>query len=88
MFRNILGLLMKNNQSLRVACLTLINALISTPDDLAMRIHIRTELMKNGLIDVTKVNLYYVIFLYKEGNLLGTRGRRRNGASNPIESFQ
>ena len=63
MFRNILGLLMKNNQSLRVACLTLINALISTPDDLAMRIHIRTELMKNGLLDVTQVNLFCVIFL-------------------------
>jgi hypothetical protein len=31
------GLLIRNNEPLRVACLTLINALISAPDDLDFR---------------------------------------------------
>ena len=49
------GLLMKNNESLRVACLTLINAIISSPDDLELRIHLRSELARNGLIEVIQV---------------------------------
>ena len=35
-----------------MACLTLINALISSPDDLDFRIHLRNEFMRDGLIDV------------------------------------
>ena len=35
-----------------MACLTLINALISSPDDLDFRIHLRNEFMCDGLIDV------------------------------------
>jgi len=46
------GLLIRNNDGLRVACLTLINALISSPDDLDFRIHLRNEIMRVGLIDV------------------------------------
>merc|ERR1719245_2442472 len=46
------GLLIRNNEPLRVACLTLINALISSPDDLDFRIHLRNEFMRDGLIDV------------------------------------
>ena len=46
------GLLIRNNEPLRVACLTLINALISSPDDLDFRVHLRNEFMRDGLIDV------------------------------------
>merc|ERR1719209_1920743 len=46
------GLLIRNNEPLRVACLTLINALISSPEDLDFRIHLRNEFMRVGLIDV------------------------------------
>ena len=35
-----------------MACLTLINALISSPDDLDFRVHLRNEFMRDGLIDV------------------------------------
>jgi len=46
------GLLIRNNEPLRVACLTLINALISSPEDLDFRIHLRNEFMRVGLINV------------------------------------
>merc|ERR550519_154791 len=46
------GLLIRNNEPLRVACLTLINALISSPEDLDFRIHLRNEFMRVGLIYV------------------------------------
>jgi len=46
------GLLIRNNEPLRVSCLTLINALISSPEDLDFRIHLRNEFMRDGLIDV------------------------------------
>ena len=35
--KKIQGLLIRNNEPLRVACLTLINALISSPEDLDFR---------------------------------------------------
>ena len=46
---------MKNNENLRVACLTLINAIVSTPEDLDFRVHLRTEFVRNGLVDVIEV---------------------------------
>jgi len=46
------GLLIRNNEPLRVACLTLINALISSPEDIDFRMHLRNEFMRDGLIDV------------------------------------
>ncbi|XP_023337546.1 protein diaphanous isoform X3 [Eurytemora carolleeae] len=46
------GLLLRNNDGLRVACLQLINALMTSPDDLDFRIHLRNEFMRVGLIDV------------------------------------
>ena len=58
---------MKNNGPLRVACLTLINAIISTPEDIDFRIHLRNEFMRNGLIDVLEVSCtwywYFIIIL-------------------------
>ena len=39
-FKKIQGLLIRNNEPLRVACLTLINALISSPEDLDFRCRI------------------------------------------------
>ena len=52
---------MKNNANLRVACLTLINAIVSTPD----------EFVRNGLFDVievtawTKVSSHFYVLLNK-----------------------
>merc|ERR1719369_1551433 len=46
------GLMICNNEPLRVACLTLINALISSPEDLDFRMHLRNEFMRVGLLDV------------------------------------
>ncbi|CAB3371123.1 Hypothetical predicted protein [Cloeon dipterum] len=43
------GLIMKNNEPLRVGCLTLINALITSPVDLDFRVHLRNEVMRAGL---------------------------------------
>ena len=40
---------------MRVSGLTLINAIISTPEDLDFRIHLRNELVRNGLLDVIEV---------------------------------
>ena len=53
-YLSILGLLIRNNEPLRVACLTLINALISSPEDIDFRIHLRNEFMRDGLIDVVE----------------------------------
>merc|ERR1719430_1013511 len=49
------GLLICNNDPLRVACLTLTNALISTPEDLDFRMHLRNEFMRVGLLDVLEL---------------------------------
>lgn len=47
------GLLIKENEkALRVACLQLINAIITQPDDLEYRLHLRNEFMRVGLLDV------------------------------------
>merc|ERR550519_1836284 len=46
------GLLLRNNETLRVSCLTLINAIIITPMDLDFRMHLRNEFLRVGLIDV------------------------------------
>ena len=49
------GLLICNNEPLRVACMTLINAIISSPEDLDFRLHLRNEFMRIGLLDVLEV---------------------------------
>ena len=49
------GLLIKNNEQLRTNCLTLINAIISAPDDIDFRVHLRNEFMRVGLMDVLDV---------------------------------
>ena len=41
-----------NNEQLRTNCLTLINAIITSPDDLDFRMHLRNEFMRVGLVDV------------------------------------
>lgn len=46
------GLKAKDNDGLRVACIQLINALLSSPDDLDFRLHLRNEFMRSGLVDV------------------------------------
>ncbi|XP_021363039.1 protein diaphanous homolog 2-like isoform X3 [Mizuhopecten yessoensis] len=48
----IMGLGMRDNQPMQVACIQLVNAIISTPDDLDFRIHLRNEFMRTGLIDL------------------------------------
>jgi hypothetical protein len=39
-----------------VGCLQLINAIVTNPDDLEFRLHLRNEIMRVGLIDVLEVN--------------------------------
>ncbi|GAB6021510.1 hypothetical protein CHUAL_004114 [Chamberlinius hualienensis] len=46
------GLTINNNIALAGACMKFINALISTPDDLGFRLHLRNEFMRAGLIDL------------------------------------
>ncbi|NXA51746.1 DIAP1 protein, partial [Nothocercus julius] len=47
---------LKNDTSvaLKVACMQLINAMISSADELDFRVHIRSELMRSGLQDILK----------------------------------
>lgn len=52
------GLLAKNNENLRVACLTLINAIVTQTDDLEYRLHLRNEIMRAGLYDILEVTHY------------------------------
>ena len=50
------GLLMKSNEQLRTESLILINAIITQPDDLDFRMHLRNEFMRVGLLDVLDVS--------------------------------
>ena len=50
------GLLI-NNEQLRTNCMTLINAIITSPEDLDFRIHLRNEFLRVGLVDVLEVSL-------------------------------
>lgn len=49
------GLNINNNINMRVACLQLTNAIISTPDDLDFRIHLRNEFWRAGIVDIIEV---------------------------------
>ena len=49
------GMNSEYNINMRVACLQLTNAIISTPDDLDFRIHLRNEFWRAGLIDLVEV---------------------------------
>lgn len=53
----IMGLGMRDNQQMQVACIQLVNALVSTPDDLDFRLHLRNEFMRTGLIDLLNVSM-------------------------------
>ena len=50
------GLLMKSNEQLRTESLILINVIITQPDDLDFRMHLRNEFMRVGLLDVLDVS--------------------------------
>lgn len=59
------GLLVRTHEQLRVYCMILINAIITTSDDLDYRIHIRNEIVRVGLqdiIEVIKIRLLNDIF--------------------------
>ncbi|XP_077284054.1 protein diaphanous-like isoform X2 [Arctopsyche grandis] len=45
---------LRNNvsESLKVACMQLLNAIINTPDDLDFRLHLRNEIMRIGFFDL------------------------------------
>lgn len=51
------GMVSKSNTNMRIACLQLTNAIISTPDDLDFRIHLRNEFWRAGLVDHVEVRL-------------------------------
>lgn len=42
----------------QVACVQLINALVSTPDDLDFRLHLRNEFVREGLNDPLQVHVH------------------------------
>lgn len=52
----IMGLGMMDNTLMQVACIQLVNALVSTPDDLDFRLHLRNEFMRTGIIDLITVS--------------------------------
>ncbi|XP_049792914.1 protein diaphanous isoform X1 [Schistocerca nitens] len=41
-----------NNEQLKVACLQLINAILSQAEDLEFRLHLRNEIMRSGFLDI------------------------------------
>ncbi|XP_063808973.1 protein diaphanous homolog 3 isoform X2 [Pseudophryne corroboree] len=51
-FSPIVGGLQHNTVQLQVACMQLINALVTSPDDLDFRLHIRNEFMRCGLKEI------------------------------------
>ena len=51
------GLLIKNNEPLRTHCMALINAIISSAEDLDFKMHLRNEFMRCGLIDAIDVSM-------------------------------
>ena len=57
------GLLVGNEQ-LRTNCMTLINAIITSPDDLDFRMHLRNEFLREGLLDVLDVSFFSGYHLY------------------------
>ena len=46
------GLTVVRNEQLRTNCLTLINAIITSPDDVDFRMHLRNEFLREGLMDL------------------------------------
>ncbi|XP_064482051.1 protein diaphanous-like isoform X2 [Ornithodoros turicata] len=46
------GLGCRGNDSLRVACIQLINALVSNTEDFDFRVHLRNEFMRTGMMDI------------------------------------
>ena len=58
------GLLIRNNEQLRTNCMILINAIISSPEDLDFRMHLRNEFMRVGLMDVLDVNILNYLSIY------------------------
>ncbi|XP_073068648.1 protein diaphanous homolog 3 isoform X2 [Manis javanica] len=51
-FSSIVEGLLHNSVQLQVACMQLINALVTSPDDLDSRLHIRNEFMRCGLKEI------------------------------------
>uniref|UniRef100_A0A0P6J7Y2 Protein diaphanous homolog 3 isoform e n=1 Tax=Heterocephalus glaber TaxID=10181 RepID=A0A0P6J7Y2_HETGA len=51
-FSSIVEGLRHNSIQLQVACMQLINALVTSPDDLDFRLHIRNEFMRGGLKEI------------------------------------
>ena len=49
---------MRDNQPMQGACIQLVNAIVSTPDDLDFRLHLRNEFMRTGLIDLIDVSSF------------------------------
>ena len=47
------------NEQLRTNCMTLINAIITSPDDVDFRMHLRNEFLREGLLDVLDVSIFF-----------------------------
>lgn len=59
----IMGLGMRDNQPMQVANIQLVNAIVSTPDDLDFRLHLRNEIMRTGMIDLIGVCISKIDFI-------------------------
>jgi len=46
-----------------VACLQFINAIVSTPEDLEFRGHLRNEIMRAGMYDVIDVSYLFKLYI-------------------------
>jgi len=52
---------------LQVACVQLINAIVSQPDDLDFRLHLRNEFMRTGMIDALEVRCPVLLMQWLSG---------------------
>jgi len=49
---------------MQTACLQLINAIVSTPDELDFRLHLRNEFLRSGLADALMVTAVIEFAIY------------------------
>jgi hypothetical protein len=52
--------LLVGNEILRTNCMTLVNTIITSPEDVDFRMHLRNEFLREGLMDVLDVMIYII----------------------------
>ncbi|EHB07038.1 diaphanous-like protein 3 [Heterocephalus glaber] len=69
-FSSIVEGLRHNSIQLQVACMQLINALVTSPDDLDFRLHIRNEFMRGGLKEILPGKIHRFSQPYRADSVL------------------